>query len=91
MSIMDLTARAREFKELQLMIKELEAEAEGIKQTLISELEARNADTLTADIFTVKYITVKSNRIDTTALKKELPEVAARFNKESEGKRFSVS
>ena len=77
MSIMDLTSKAREYKELQTMIKQLEDEAEVIKQSLIVELEARNADTVQADIFTVKYAAYTSSRIDTTSFKKELPELAA--------------
>jgi len=39
----------------------------------------------------VRYKTVKSSRIDTTALKKAMPELAARFTKETESRRFSVA
>ena len=73
------------------MIKQLEEEAEAVKQELISELTAQGTEKLTADIFTVKYITVESERVDTTAIKKELPEVAARYTKKSVAKRFSVA
>lgn len=91
MSITDITTKAREYRELQLYIKQLEEEAEAIKQALIAEMEARETDNLHADILTVKYTTVKSNRLDTTTLKKELPDIAARYTKTTEGKRFTVA
>jgi len=88
---MDLTSKAREYKELQTMIKQLEDEAEVIKQSLIVELEARNADTVQADIFTVKYAAYTSSRIDTTSFKKELPELAEKYTKTTETRRFSIA
>jgi predicted phage-related endonuclease len=65
------------------MIKELEAEADAIKHTLILEMETQDTDTLKADIFTIKHTAYTSSRVDTTALKKELPDVAARYTGES--------
>jgi predicted phage-related endonuclease len=88
---MDLTAKAREYRELQVMIKELEAEADAIKQTFIRELDARDTDTLQADIFTIRHTAYESSRIDTTAFKKEMPDVAARYTKKTQARRFSVA
>lgn len=91
MSVMDLTAKAREYRELQVMIKELEAEADAIKQTFIAVMDAQQTDELKADIFTIKHTAYTSSRVDTTALKKELPDVAARHTKTTEARRFSVA
>ena len=91
MTILEITGKAREYRELQIMIKELEGEAEALKIEMIAELEAQNVDTLQADVFTIKWTAYKSNRIDTTALKSELPEIAARFTRTSESRRFMVA
>jgi len=91
MTIVEITSKARQFKELQIFIKQLEEEAEALKSVMIAELEAQNTDTLQADIFTIKWTVYKSNRIDTTALKNELPEIAARYTKSTEAKRFQVA
>ena len=91
MTIVEITSKARQFKELQIFIKQLEEEAEALKSVMIAELEAQNTDTLQADIFTIKWTAYKSNRIDTTALKNELPEIAARYSKTTEARRFQVA
>jgi len=91
MSSTELTTKARDYRELQAMIKELEAEADALKAAIIAEMEARGADTLQADVFTIKYTAYSSNRVDTTALKKELPDIAARYTKTTAARRFQVA
>jgi predicted phage-related endonuclease len=91
MTTTELTSKVREFKELQVFIKQLEEEAEAVKAAIIAEMEARETDTLSIDIFTVKWASYTSSRIDTTALKNELPEIAARYIKTTEARRFQVA
>jgi predicted phage-related endonuclease len=91
MTINDVVTKVREYKELQAFIKQLEEEADAIKTALIAEMEAKNIDTMQADIFTIKYATYTNNRIDTAALKKDMPEIAAKFTKTTEARRFSVA
>ena len=88
---MSLTEKAREYRELQAMIKELEAEAEAVKASITAELDAQGVDTIQADIFTIKWTAYTSSRIDTTAIKKELPDIAARYTKTTEARRFQVA
>ena len=91
MTNIDITKAARDYRELQAMIKELEAEAEAIKANITAHMTAENTDTLQADIFTIKYTAYTTQRIDTTAIKKELPDIAARYTKTSEARRFQVA
>ena len=49
-----------------------------------------NTDTLTGIDWKVTWKAVTSKRLDTTALKKALPDVAERFMKESVSKRFTL-
>ena len=91
MTMLEITGKAKEYRELQVMIKQLEEEAEALKADMICELEAQGTDTLQADIFTIKYTAYKSSRVDTTALKNELPDIAARYTKISEAHRFQVA
>ena len=91
MSSTELTTKARDYRELQAMIKELEAEADALKAAIIAEMEARGADTLQADVSTIKYTAYSSNRVDTTALKKELSDIAARYTKTTAARRFQVA
>ena len=79
------------YKELQNFIKQLEDEADTLKQAIIEEMNARQVDTINTDLLRATYKAVTSSRVDTTALKKELPEVAERFTKSTTSKRFTVS
>jgi len=91
MSQNEIISIVREYKELQIFIKQLEEEADGLKAAITAEMDARQTDSLIVDVFTVRYTTYTSNRVDTTALKKELPDVAARYTKATEARRFSVA
>ena len=87
----ELTAKVRELKELKAMQDELAAEISAIEDTIKAHMTAENTDTLTVDVFKVRWTVYTSSRIDTTALKAELPDVAARYTKTSEARRFQVA
>ncbi len=91
MSTVEITTKAREYREIQAMIKQLEDEAETLKSEITAQMEAQSTDTLQADVFTVRWTLYSSSRVDTTALKKELPDVAARYTKTTETRRFQVA
>ena len=91
MSINQLEATAREFRELQASIKELEELAETLKQEMIKELDSKNVDRIQAGPFSIRYTLVESSRLDTKALKNEMPEIAAQFTKSSVSTRFQVA
>jgi len=85
-----LLENVRQLKELTAFIKELEQEAEIHRQAIIDEMTAQHTDSLQIDVFTVKWTPYSSSRVDTTALKRELPEVAERFTKITETRRFAI-
>ncbi|MDR0325023.1 MAG: hypothetical protein LBI19_02870 [Oscillospiraceae bacterium] len=87
----DIIKAARDYRELQAMIRELEAEAEAVKAAIAATMDAQGVDTLQADIFTIKYTAYTTQRIDATAIRKELPDVAARYTKTAEARRFQVA
>ena len=91
MTTQDITKQAQTYRELQAMIKELSDEADAIKATLTAHMDAQGVDTMQADIFTVKWTRYTSQRVDTTALKNELPDIAARYTKTTESRRFMVA
>lgn len=90
MGNLELSRVAKRARKLQLQIDALTADLEALKNTLKTEMEKREVDTLTGDDWKVTYKTVISNRLDTTAIKKELPEIAARYNKQVFSKRFTL-
>ena len=91
MSVNEIISKVRELKELEAFIAEAQAEAEAIKDTLKAQMNEQNTDELTIDVYKVRYTTVTSERIDTTAFKKAMPDLAKQFTKTSITRRFSIA
>ena len=89
MTMNEIEAKARELRELQALISDAEEEAEAIKSTLKAAMG--DSDSLQAGEYKVTYKTVTTARMDTTALKKALPDIAQAFTKEHTVRRFSVA
>ena len=89
MSNHELEMKIRELRQLQALIDEAEAEAEAIKD----EIKAFMGETeeLNAGEYTVTWKAVTSNKLDTSALRKALPDLARQFTKPSTTRRFCVS
>ena len=91
MSTNELTSKVRELKELKMMAEELDAEMTAIEELIKAEMTARQTDELITGEYKIRWKKVVSNRVDTTAIKKELPDVAARYTKATETRRFSIA
>jgi len=89
MSSKEMESKARELRQLQALIEEAQQEAEALKDALKAAMG--DAETITAGEYKITWKPVTSSRIDTTALRKALPEVAAAFTKETTVRRFCVA
>lgn len=91
MSIDMMNGKIKELRELRRMADELAGEIEAIQDEIKAHMTEQNTDTLTGVDWKVTWKAVTSKRLDTTALKKALPDVAERFMKESVSKRFTLA
>ena len=91
MGTIELDSKIKELRELRRMAEELQQEIDGITDTIKAEMTARNVDTLTGDDWKVTWKAVTSNRLDSASLKKELPDIAARYTKASVSRRFTLA
>jgi|GEM_PF-175434 len=91
MSAKEMSNKVQELRELKRMQEELQAEIDAVQDAIKAEMAAQNVDTLTGADYKITWKEVVSSRLDTTALKKALPEVAARFMKQSSAKRFVLA
>ena len=80
----DLTAKVRSLMELEALIAEAQAQAEadGIKDELKAEMNNRNTEEMTVDVFKIRYKTVKSNLFDTNAFKSTHKELYSQYIKQ---------
>ena len=89
MSKNEIAAKIRELRELQTLIAEAEEASEAIKDEIKAFMGEE--EELHAGEYKVTWKSVTSTKLDTAALKKALPEVAARFSKETTARRFCVT
>lgn len=89
MSTNEITAKIRELRELEAMKEELDREIEMYKDLI--KLQMGDTEELRAGEYRVTWKTVTSQRIDTAALKKALPEIAERFTKSTTVRRFLIA
>lgn len=86
---MNIDSIMKELAEYIRMGEQIAATVDGLKDQLKQIMQEQNTDTLTGTEHKATYKAVTSSRLDTTALKRELPEIAARYSKSSETKRFT--
>lgn len=87
----NLDSQIHELRELRRMADELAAAIDTIQDAIKAEMTAAGVDILTGSDWKAVWKPITTSRIDTTALKKALPDLAAQFTKTSTVRRFSVA
>ena len=87
----NLDSQIHELRELRRMADELAAAIDTIQDAIKGEMTAAGVDVLTGSDWKAVWKPITTSRIDTTALKKALPDLAAQFTKTSTVRRFSVA
>lgn len=88
MSTNELEMKCQELRELQRLIEEAQAEAETIKDAIKAHMG--DSETAYAGEYKITWKPVTTVRIDTTALKKAMPEVAQAFTRQTTARRFTL-
>ena len=88
MSTTELTSKVKELRELQSLIEEASAEAEAIKDDIKAHMG--DSEELRAGAYKVTWKPVVSARLDSSALKKAMPEVYDAFTRATTSRRFCV-
>lgn len=73
------------------MNEELITIIDGLKDQLKEYMNDNNLDTLQGIEHKATYKAVTSSRVDTTALKKDLPNIAEKYTKTTTTKRFTFN
>ena len=91
MSTNEITAKIEALKAIEDLIEEAKAEAETLRDELKREMLMRDTEELTAGQYIVRWTSVLSQRFDTTAFKRVMPEVYKAYTKQVSSRRFSIS
>ena len=89
MSTNEMEAKCRELRQLQALIEEAQAEAEHIKDVIKAAMG--DAEAVQAGEYRITWKNVTTARVDASALKKALPDVAERFTRSTTVRRFCVA
>ena len=88
---MDINAIMQELAQYNRLADETAAIIDGLKDQLKAYMTENHLDTLTGNEHKATYKEVTSDRIDTKALKAELPDIAKRYTKTSASMRFNFT
>ena len=81
----------KELAEYIRMSEEIAANIDALKDALKQYMRETGVDSLTGTEHKASYKAVVSSRIDTTALKKDAPEIAAKYTRTTESRRFTFA
>jgi predicted phage-related endonuclease len=86
-----IVSKIEQIKELEALIKEAEAEVEALKDEIKEEMMERNTEEMPVGKYIVRWTDVLSNRLDSTAFKKVMPELYKAYTKQTASRRFTIS
>lgn len=84
----NLDAIMQELAQYTRMAEEIAATVDSLKDILKRHMEENGLEVLTGNEHKASYKAVTSSRIDTTALKRDMPEIAAKYTKTTNTRRF---
>lgn len=91
MSKIELLAKIELLNKYEAMVEEMKAQADTIRNEIKAEMDARELEEMIAGQYIIRYTAVLSNRFDTTAFKKVMPEIYQAYTKQVSSRRFTIS
>ena len=91
MSTNDLVMKVDKLKELEELLEEVKTEAESVRDEIKQEMLTQDTEELEAGQYIIRWTSVLTNRFDTTAFKKVLPDVYKAYTKQITSRRFTIA
>ena len=91
MTIQEIETKAKEIKEWQHLVESANETITALQGELKTAMTDANTDMLIAGPFRLTYKTVETSRVDTVALKRELPAIVERFIRTTTTRRFTIA
>ena len=86
-----ITKKIEALLEWEQIMEEAKAEAEALRDEIKQEMVSRNTEELTVGQYIVRWTSVLSQRFDSTAFKKVMPEIYKAYTKQVASRRFSIA
>ena len=91
MSTVEITSKIESLKDLESLIEEAKAEAEALRDEIKAEMLSRDTEEMEAGQYIVRWTSVLTQRFDSTAFKKVMPDVYKEYTKQVSSRRFSIA
>ena len=91
MAANELLNKIEALNEWEALMEEAKAEAEAIRDSIKQEMLERGAEELECGQYIIRYQSIVSNRFDSSAFKKLMPDVYKSFIRQSTSRRFSIA
>lgn len=91
MSAIEIAAKVQELRELRRMADELAAEIDSLQDAIKQHMDSAGVDTLAGLDYKITYKAVTSSRLDSKSLKADLPELYAKYTKQTTARRFCLA
>ena len=91
MSKNEMISKIEAIHELEELIAEATAEADTLRDAIKQHMLAEGAEEMECGQYMVRYQSIVSNRFDSSAFKKLMPDVYKSFIRQSTSRRFSIA
>lgn len=91
MSMNEMETKIAEMQELDKLAQEAKEAADSIRDEIKAIMLKEDTSEMTVGRFIVRWTEILSNRFDSTAFKKVMPDVYKAYTKQTTSRRFTVS
>lgn len=91
MSSTEIVSKIERLREWEQLLTDAQQEVESLKDEIKHEMETRGVEELEAGQYIARFTKVVSSRLDTTAMKKAIPQIYAAYTKQTTSRRFTIS
>ena len=91
MPTLELIKKIEELKELEALIKEVQAEAEALKEEIKEAMTEQNTEEMKVGRYVVHWTVVHTDRFDSKAFKQSHLDIYNMYVRDSVSRRFSIS
>ena len=90
MATNELIQRIEALNEWEELLEQVRQEADAIRDEIKQEMLARDTDEMEVGQYIVRWSSVLTQKLDTTAFKKAMPDVYKAFIKQTTSRRFTI-
>jgi len=91
MSKTEMISKIEALNEWEALMEEAKAEAEALRDEIKAEMAREDIEEMEVGQYIIRWTSVLSQRFDSTAFKKVMPDVYKSFTKQVASRRFSIA